>query len=294
VTADGEIVTASETSNPDLFWGLRGGGGNFGIVTSFLYRAYPVSTVLGGLLLYPRDQAQAVLRFYRDFMTKAPDDLTAYAGLISTPDGMPAIAMMICYCGDLTEGERVLSPMRTFAQPLLDTIGPIPFSAMQKLAEGEGHPERTHNYWRSTFLKDLSDAAIDLLVEHGNRMQSPLSRVVIQLFGGAIGRVSPTDTAFAHRHAKFNVAIEAEWLDPAENTKNIVCTCDLFAALQPFASNGVFLNYLGDDGPEAIRKAYGENHALLIELKNKYDPTNFFSLNQNIEPRRRKVKGTFV
>jgi FAD/FMN-containing dehydrogenase len=290
VNADGKILTASKVSNPDLFWGLRGGGGNFGIVTSFLYQAHAVSTVLGGLLLYPRDQARTVLRFYRDFMIAAPDELTAYAGLISTPDGMPVVAVMVCHCGDPAEGERDLKPLRAFGSPFQDTIGSMPFHIMQRLAEGEGRAERTHNYWRSTFLKDLSDAAIDLIIEHGNRIQSPLSRIVIQLFGGAIGRFAPTDTAFPHRQANFNVAIEAEWLDPAESSGNIIWTCDLSAALQPYSSNGVFLNYLGDEGRESVRKTFGENYERLVDIKTKYDPSNFFSLNQNIEPRRRELK----
>jgi FAD binding domain len=179
VTAEGEIVTANAGTNVDLFWGLRGGGGNFGIVTSFIYQAHPVSTVLGGVIAYPRDQAAAMLRCYRDFMPAASDELTAYAGLISTPDGTPAVGAMVCHCGDLVEGERVLKPLRAFGSPVFDAIQPMPFPMMQKLVD-EMSPDGTHNYWRSTFIRDLSDEVVDLIIEHSHRMESRLSRIVIQ------------------------------------------------------------------------------------------------------------------
>jgi FAD binding domain/Berberine and berberine like len=285
VTAEGELVTANNEINADLFWGLRGGGGNFGIVTSFLYRAHPVSTVLGGVIAYKRDQAAAMLRYYRDFMPAAPDELTAYAGLISMPDGTPAAGMMVCYCGDLTEGERVLEPLRAFGSPVFDGIQPMPFPMMQKLVD-EMSPDGTHNYWRSTFIRDLSDEVIDLIIEHGNRMESRLSRIVIQFFGGATGRVGPADTAFAQRQAEYNVGIETQWTDAAESEKHIGWTRTLSDALKPYSSNGYLLNFLGDEEPDAVRAAFGSNHARLVELKTKYDPTNFFSLNQNVAPMR--------
>jgi hypothetical protein len=285
VTAEGEVVTASNEINADLFWGLRGGGGNFGIVTSFLYQAHPVSTVLGGLIAYARDQAPALFRHYRDFMATAPDELTAYGGLISMPDGTPAAGVMVCYCGDLTQGERVLEPLRAFGSPVFDAIQPIPFLRMQKLA-GEMSPDGTHNYLRSTFIKDLSDEVVDLIIEHGNWMESRLSRIVIQFFGGAAGRVGAADTAFAQRQAEYNVAIEAQWTDATESEKHIGWTRALSDALRPFSSNGYLLNFLGDEEPDAIRAAFGRNYARLVELKTKYDPTNFFSLNQNVAPMR--------
>jgi hypothetical protein len=285
VTAAGEIIIAEAKTNADLFWGLRGGGGNFGIVTSFLYRAHPVSTVMGGLILHARNQAGALLRFYRDFMVAAPEELTAYAGLISTPEGAPVAGVMVCYCGDLGEGERVLKPLRAFGSPIFDAIEPMPYPLMQSLAD-QSNPDNTHNYWRSAFLKELSNEVIDLIVAHGNRAESALSRTVIQLFGGAIGRVGATDTAFAQRQAKFNVGIEAQWTDPAESKKHIAWTRAFSEALGPYSSHGLLLNFIGDEGPDAIREAFGKNHARLVELKTKYDPTNFFSLNQNVEPRR--------
>jgi hypothetical protein len=285
VTAEGDLVTANNEINADLFWGLRGGGGNFGIVTSFLYRAHPVSTVLGGVIAYTRDQAAALLRYYRDFMPAAPDELTAYAGLISMPDGTPAVGVMACYCGDLTEGERVLKPLRAFGSPVFDAIQPMPFPTMQKLVD-EMSPDSTHNYWRSTFIRDFSDEVIDLIIEHGNRMESRLSRIVIQFFGGAAGRVAPADTAFAQRQAEYNVGIETQWTDAAESEKHIGWTRTLSDALRPYSSNGYLLNFIGDEEPDTIRAAFGSNYARLVELKTKYDPTNFFSLNQNVAPMR--------
>jgi FAD/FMN-containing dehydrogenase len=285
VTAKGEIVTADADTNADLFWGLRGGGGNFGVVTSFLFQAHPVSTVLGGVVLHARDQAAAVFRNYRDFMATAPEELTAYAGLISMPDGTPAAAVMACYCGDLIEGERVLKPLRAFGSPIFDAIQPIPFPVMQKFAD-EANLDNAYNYWRSTFLKELSDEAIDLIVEHGNRAGSPFSHVLIQLFAGAMGRVGDADTAFAQRQAQYNVGIEAQWTDPAESQKNIAWARAFSEALKPYSSDAYLLNFLGDEDLDAVRKAFGSNYARLVELKTKYDPTNFFSLNQNVEPAR--------
>jgi FAD binding domain/Berberine and berberine like len=285
VTAEGEIVTANAQINADLFWGLRGGGGNFGIVTSFLYQAHPVSNVLGGLVAYTRDQAAGVLRHYRDFMTTAPDELTAYAGLVSLPDGTPVVGIMVCYCGDLTEGERALNPLRAYGSPLLDVIQPMPFPVMQKLADA-GSPDGIHNYWRSTFVKELSDEVIALLIEHADRAQSPLSQVLIQTFGGAAGRVGNADTAFSQRQGEYNVGIETKWIDAAQSEQHIGWTRALSDELKPYSSGRYLLNFLGDEQPDTVRAAFGRNHAKLVELKTKYDPTNFFSLNQNVAPAR--------
>jgi FAD/FMN-containing dehydrogenase len=285
VTAQGELVTASDESHADLFWGLRGGGGNFGIVTSFLFRAYPVSTVLGGLIIHARDQAGAVLRHHRDFMASAPEELTAYAALISTPDGTPAVGVVACYCGDLKEGERVLKPLRSFGTPILDAIQPLPLPAMQKLLD-DAFPDGTYNYWKSTFVKKLTDAAIDVIIEHGNRAQSSLSGVVIEYYGGAAGRVGHADTAFAQRQAEYNVGIMAQWTSAAENDTHIAWTRGLSDALKPHSSGGYLLNFLSEESPDTIRAAFGSNYPRLVELKAKYDPTNFFSLNQNVKPAR--------
>jgi FAD/FMN-containing dehydrogenase len=285
VTAEGQLVTASETVNPDLYWGMRGGGGNFGIVTSFQYRLHPVSFVLGGLMLYPRDQAGAVFRNYRAFMTTAPEEVTAYGGLIWTPEGAPVIAIAMCYCGDLAEGERVLKPLRGFGTPILDAVQPMPFPAMQQLFEG-GFPDGTRNYWKSTFLTSLSDGALDIIIDHGNRCPSPLSGLVIEFYGGAATRVPPDATAFAQRQAEYNIVISAQWMDSAEDDRHIGWARDLWHALKPHSSGGQVLTLTSDTGDEASRAGFGGNYARLALLKGKYDPTNFFSLNQNVTPAR--------
>jgi FAD/FMN-containing dehydrogenase len=284
VTAEGELVTASETTNPDLFWGLRGGGGNFGIVTSFLFRTHPVSTVLSGLILYPRDQARAVLCHYRAFMMTAPEELTAYCALIWTPEGTPVVGIAVCYCGDLAEGERVLRSLRAFGSPVLDAIQLMPFPVMQKLLEG-AFPDRTYNYWKSTFLKALSDEAIDVIVAHGNQAQSRLSGIVVEFYGGAATRVGIGDTAFAQRQAEYNIIIAAQWALAAENDRHTGWARELWDALKPYSSGGQVLTLTSDVGEETLRAGFGGNYARLVELKSKYDPTNFFSLNQNIKPR---------
>jgi len=252
-------------------------------VASFLYRLHPVSTVLGGLILYPRDQAGAVFRNYRAFMTTAPEEVTAYGGLIWTPEGAPVIAIAMCYCGDLAEGERVLKPLRGFGTPILDAVQPIPFPAMQKLFEG-GFPDGTRNYWKSTFLTSLSDAALDVIIDHANRSRSPLSGIVIEFYGGAATRVSPDATAFAQRQAEYNIVISAQWIDSAENDRHIGWARDLWDALKPYSSGGQVLTLTSDTGEDASRAGFGGNYARLAELKAKYDPTNFFSLNQNVRP----------
>src|SRR6185312_4668785 len=285
VTAEGAIVTASAESNPDLFWGLRGGGGNFGIVTSFLFRAHPVSFVLGGLIIHARDKAGVVLRHYRDFMASAPEELTAYAGLITTPDGNPATGLIVCWCGDPAAGERALRPLRSFGPPLLDAVQPMPFPAMQRLLD-DAFPDGTYNYWKSTFVTELSDAAIDLIVAHADRALSPLTAVVVEYYAGAANRVGDADTAFAQRRAEYDVGIMAQWTDPAEAATHTAWACAFSDALKPHSSNAWLLNFVGEETPDTIRAAFGANYTRLAELKKKYDPTNFFSLNQNVKPAR--------
>ncbi len=283
VTAEGRLLTASAEDNPDLFWALRGGGGNFGIVTSFLFRAYPVATVLGGLIVHARDRAREVIRHYRDFMVSAPEELTAYAALISTPDGQPAVAVIPCYCGDLAEGERVLRPLREFGSPLMDAVQPMPLPTMQKLLDG-AFPDGTYNYWKSTFVSALSDEVVDLIVEHANRMRSPLSAVVVEFYGGAAGRVGTSETAFAQRQAQYDVGFMAQWTDPAEADTHVAWARAMADALDAYSSGRYLLNFLSEESADTIQAAFGENYPRLAELKKKYDPTNFFALNQNIKP----------
>ena len=283
VTADGKARVASASDNDDLFWALRGGGGNFGVVTSFEFRAHPVSTVLGGLIIYPRDQAGDVFRFFRDFTQSAPRELTAYAALMHTPDGIPAIAVIACYCGDVTEGEEVLKPLRAFNSPLADMIQPMPFPQMQTLLDG-AFPDGIQNYWKSTFLRELSDDAIGVLVEHANRATSPLASVAVEYYGGAAGQVGVSETAFAQRQAQYSVGILAEWTDTGESQRHVKWARDLSDSLSPFSSGGYLLNFLGEEGEDTIRAAFGPNYDRLMAVKKKYDPNNFFRLNQNIKP----------
>ncbi|HWT98726.1 MAG TPA: FAD-binding oxidoreductase [Terriglobales bacterium] len=283
VTAEGKLVTANEESHADLFWGLRGGGGNFGIVSSFLFRAHPVSTVLAGLIVYPRADAKAVLRNYRNVVSTAPEELTAYCALMSTPEGEPATAIIACYCGDLKEGEKVLAPLRNFGTPVQDAIQPMPFLAMQTMLDG-AFPDRSHNYWKSAFLKELTDDVIDILIEHGNRMASPHSAIVLEYYAGAMGRVAPAATAFAQRQAEYNIGVMSQWLDAKEGQKHIELTRAAYDALQPFATGRYLPNFVSDESQDQIRAAFGSNYERLAALKAKYDPTNFFSLNQNVKP----------
>src|SRR5215467_50028 len=200
VTAEGEVITASATEHPDLFWALRGGGGNFGVVTSFQYQLHALSTVLGGLIIHPRRAARNVIRFHRDFIASAPEELTSYAALLTAPDGNPVVALASCYSGDLAEGERVLRPLREFGTPLVDAMRPMPYTSMQGQF-GPSFPWNNRNYWKSAYLRDIPDAAIDAIVEQANCCQSALSFIIIEYYGGAVSRVAPEATAFSHREA---------------------------------------------------------------------------------------------
>jgi FAD/FMN-containing dehydrogenase len=284
VTADGEVRTANATQNADLYWALRGGGGNFGIVTSFLYQAHPVSTVLGGLIVYPREAAGTVLRGYRDFMANAPEDLTVYVGLIWTPDGTPATAVIPCWSGaDLDEGERAIAPLKDLDEPMMVAVQPMPFPAMQSILD-DAFPSGTRNYWKSAFVKDLPDPAIEVLVEQARGMTSPMSGLLVEFYGGAAGRRSGDDNAFAQRHSDYNIGFMPQWTDPAEDAAQIAWARSAWEAIQPFATGGYLLNYLAEGEEQAAIDAFGANYPRLQEIKKLYDPDNFFSMNQNIRP----------
>lgn len=283
VTAEGEVLRASADEHADLFWALRGGGGNFGIVTSFEYRLHPISTVLGGMVIHPRDCATDLLRFYRSFTQSAPDELAAYAALMYTPDGDPVAAIAACYCGDLAQGERLLAPLRSFGTPLVDAIQPMPFPVMQTLLDA-AVPDGNQNYWKSTFLRELSDNAIDVVVSYANRATSPMTTVLVEQYGGAVSRVGKSDTAFAQRHGEYDLGILTQWVEPTESERHISWTRGFADAMTPFRSGDYLLNFLGDENEDTIRASFGSNYSRLVEVKTKYDPTNFFRVNQNVKP----------
>ena len=285
VLADGSIVTASADENADLFWGLRGGGGNFGVVTSFEYRLHPVTSILGGMLLYPFEQAGAVLRAARDFNQSSPDQMSVFGVLMTAPDGNKVIALLVCYNGPIEQGEALLRPLRERTNPMADLVAPITYEQQQTLLD-DGFPFGLQNYWKSEFLKRLPDEAIDVLVEQFSAVPSPLSALVLEQFGGAYRRVGADETAFVHRDWDYNFLIIARWTDPAEADRNIQWARGVWQAVQPFASGGVYVNYLepGQEGADRVRAAYGPVYDRLVALKNRYDPSNFFRLNQNIRP----------
>ena len=282
VTADGQVKRASATEHPDLFWGVRGGGGNFGIVTAFDFQLHAVGPVLAGKVVYPMSRAREVLRFYREYTSSIPDELTAYACLLTTPDGVPAIAINLCSCDSLEAGERLVEPVRKFGAPLVDLIRPKSYLKLITQADA-GAPQGRHYYEKARMLKNLSDEAIETIADYGATCTSPYSLVLIQHVHGAASRVSSTATAFALREESYVISMVAGWeAGPAHRHTEWVRL--FWDALQPFASSGVYVNFLGNEGEERVRAAYGVNYERLVALKNTYDPTNFFSLNQNIRP----------
>lgn len=282
VTADGRLLRASTEENADLFWGLRGGGGNFGVVTSLEYQTHPVGPVLAGEVVYPLDQAKEVLRFYRDWSAAAPDEVRADATLLSGPEG-PALGVILCYCGAIEEGEKVLRPMRSCGSPLADSVAPVPYATVQNLLTEIFQPGRLH-YWKAGFLQALSDEAIEALVDFfAANVPGFFAAIAIEHLGGAVSRVSPQDTAFGHRDAQHSLLVLRMWQDPADSERNIEWARRCYRTAEPFLK-GVYVNYLGDEGEARVRAAYGVNYERLRAIKNKYDPTNFFRLNQNIKP----------
>jgi len=288
VTADGKVLTASASENEDLFWALRGGGGNFGVVTSFEFQAHPVATVLGGLLVYPRPAAVDVIRHFRDFMASAPDELTAYVALLHGPDGSPIVGVIPCYCGSVSEGERVLQPLRKFGSPVMDTIQAMPFPVMQGLL-GPSFPDGNQNYWKSTMQRELPDDAISAIVEHANALHSPLSVVALEYYGGAAGRVSNEATAFPHRDLPWDILFIAQWTDAEQTKMHRDWARSGEEMLRPYSQNAHLLSALDVETDDVIKTAFGPNLERLAAVKKKYDPTNFFRVNQNIKPETQAV-----
>jgi FAD/FMN-containing dehydrogenase len=285
VTADGTFRQASATINPDLFWALRGGGGNFGVVTSFKYRLHPVTQVLGGLVLYPLEQAGAVLRFYRDFCRTLPDEAEAYAALLTSPQGMPVAALLLGYNGPLEDGEEVLGPARRFGTPLADLVGPMPYTARQTLLDAPNAEHGLHRYWRSAFTEQISDDLIEALVEAAAQFSSPLSALILFHMHGAATRPLTSETAFAARQDQWDFDALGQWSDPASSDQHIGWVRSHWTRFQPHLLDRIYTNHVAaDDRQETIRASYGENYARLQQVKAVYDPSNLFRINANISP----------
>jgi FAD/FMN-containing dehydrogenase len=289
VLANGQLVTASESDNSDLFWALRGGSGNFGIVTSFEFRLHPVGPIVtGGLAAWPIDSAAGVLDFYSGYLDSTPDDLTAFFVQAGAPDGSGNFicAVIALHAGELEEGARLVQPIKDFGPPMLDALGPIPYTAHQSMLDA-GFPAGNQVYWKGTFLRELSAGAMDVLVKQGAALPNPSCGLVLEHFHGALNRVPNDATAFAQRTASFNVAIVAQWQDAAEADRCIAWARETFDALQPYSTGGVYLNYLGvGDDEGRVHDALGTNYDRLAAIKQQYDPGNLFSANQNIAPKR--------
>ncbi len=285
VTADGKLRTASATDDANLFWALRGGGGNFGVVTSFEYQLHPVTTVLGGILIYPLDQARDVLRFYRDFCGTLPDEAEAFAALITTPEGMPALGLLLGYNGPIEDGERVLAPARGFGRPVADLVGPMPYNARQEMLDEPNAHHGLQRYWRSAFTEAISDELIDVVVDGAASFGSPLSALIFFYMHGAAARVPVTETAFAARRPQWDFDAIGQWADGAESATQIAWVRSLWERLEPHLQGSAYVNHISeDDRPEKVRASYGENYARLSELKAIYDPTNLFRANTNVAP----------
>lgn len=283
VTADGVLRHASEQENADLFWAVRGAGANFGVITSLEYQLHPIGPmILGGMVVHPIDHVEEVLRFYRTFAVAQPDELTTYAAILTMPDGNMVVALVACYVGPVAEGERALAPLKQHGPPIADMIGPMPYTALQSMLDG-AFPYGRQNYWKSTYMSAIGDAAIETIIRHAKAVPSPFTVVLIQDFHGAVGRVARDAMAFGHRDMPHALVILSNWSDPNESERNIEWTRAFFAAMQPHMARGVYVNDMGhDEGSERVRSAYGENYLRLAAIKAKYDPTNFFRMNQNI------------
>jgi FAD/FMN-containing dehydrogenase len=287
VLADGSVVTASEDDNADLFWAMRGGGGNFGVAASFQYRLHPVGPVVtGGLIAYPFDLAWDVLRFYRDVTGSLSDDMMVLAGLLHAPDGsgMKLVGLVLCHCGSLSAGAIATQPIKKFGSPAIDVIGPMPYCQVNAMLDA-AYPKGALNYWKSSFLASLSDETLRTMIDCFARCPTTMGQVLLEHFHGAVTRVGITDTAFPHRAPGYNLIVLSEWMDPKDNDASIAWARDSYTAMQPFMGSGRYVNYLGEEeSGDPVAAAYGPNYRRLQQLKAKYDPQNFFHMNQNIRP----------
>jgi hypothetical protein len=296
VTADGKVVVANEKENADMFWGLRGGGGNFGVVTSFEYRLHPVAQLLVSLSMYSPEQGADMLGFLGKLFDEAPKDLAFVALFITVPEqppmpifppevlGKKMCAIFAAYVGDVEEGEKVIAPIKAFGKPSFEIAMPMPYTMAQTLQD-ENAPTGSLNYWKSAYVKGLTPEIIDIVATRASTAPSTHSDITVGRFGGAIAEVGEMDTAFPLRDAGFVVQMDSCWLEPGATDENIAWTREFAEALKPHTLDRVYVNFIGDEGEERVEKAYGaERYAKLVALKDKHDPTNVFNLNQNIKP----------
>jgi hypothetical protein len=296
VTAAGERVTASPDENADLFWGIRGGSGNFGIVTSFTYRLHEVGPIIyGGLMLAMPERAREILSFAAEYMPSAPDDLGGGIAFINAPPApfvppelqhQPVVGAVICWTGDQEEGERVVAPIRDVMQPVVDVVGPMPYTALQSMLD-DGGPKGIRGYFKAEFIEELNDEAVDKLVEHGARRAGPMTQLLMEPMRGAISRVGDDDTALGRRDVPWCFHGLALWMEPDDDTAqaHISWARTLADDMKPHTVEGVYLNYISDEGEERVRSTYGPaKYDRLVGLKDRWDPDNLFRLNQNIRP----------
>jgi FAD/FMN-containing dehydrogenase len=287
VLASGEVVTASEETEPDLFWALRGGGGNFGVVASFEYRAHPLTSVIGGPVLHPLAAAPQLFSFYREFSADLPDELSTQAVFLHAPDGsgVKLCVIAVCHAGeDAERAEADVRPLRRFGTPAADMMERMPYPVVNTGVDWLS-PRGALNYWKSAFFSELSDPAVEVMTRAFERAPSELCALVIEDFHGAVTRVAPTATAYPHREPGYNLFLISQWTDPAQTDTCIAWARDTFGALSPYMADRSYTNYLAADDYERVRQAYGSNYERLVELKREYDPDNLFRLNHNIDPR---------
>ena len=282
-TADGRLVVASRDEHADLFWAVRGGGANLGVVTSFEYRLHEVGPVLGGRVVWPLDQAAPVLRFYDEFARGCPDELSVNAALATAEDGTAVLAVAVAWIGPPDAGERLLKPLRSFTSPLADMIAPMSFVDLQRGGDAT-YPRGRRHYWKAGFLRRLDLAAIDTLIHFAAMRPSPYTRIGLQQMHGAAARVPAAETAFGHRHDQWDCIMLSQWDSPADDERNIRWARELYVAMEPYLERAVYVNSLGNDEPDRVRTAYGANYERLAAIKAKYDPGNFFRWNQNVAP----------
>jgi FAD/FMN-containing dehydrogenase len=294
VLANGSVVTASPQENKDLYWAIRGGGGNFGIVTSFLFRAHPIHTDYAGPMLWEPEDAAEVMKWYREYITTATEDINGFFAFLAVPPtphfpehlhGKTMCAIVWCYVGDMDKAEEVFKPIRSFKPPVLDLVGPMPHPALQTGFDPV-YPPGHQWYWKADFVNELSDEAIDLYVKHGSTLPTPQSTVHLYPINGAAHNVGNSDTPWAYRDATWAQVIVGVDPDPVNNERLISWAKEFWEALHPYSAGGAYINFIMDEGEERIKATYRENYDRLVAIKDKYDPNNFFRVNQNIRPSR--------